>query len=92
MQKDYDNTNRGILFQNDRKESDKHPDMKGSINVGGKEFRLSAWNKDTSKGPAISISIQAKDDAKQGAAKAAAAKAEVAKSAPADFADDDIPF
>lgn len=58
---DYDNTNKGILFINDRKTTDKHPDYKGSINVGGKEFWLSAWMKQTAKGDAISLSIEAKD-------------------------------
>ena len=39
---EYDNTNRGVLFKNDRKESDSHPDYKGQINVDGTEFWLSA--------------------------------------------------
>lgn len=39
----YDNTNRGVLFKNDRKESDKHPDYKGSINFGGMDYDLAAW-------------------------------------------------
>lgn len=41
----YDNTNSGILTKNDRKESDKHPDYRGSININGEEFWLSAWIK-----------------------------------------------
>jgi uncharacterized protein (DUF736 family) len=40
---DYDNTNKGVLFKNDRKENDKHPDYKGSINIDGAEFWLDAW-------------------------------------------------
>lgn len=28
---EYDNTNRGALFKNGRKESDKHPDYRGDI-------------------------------------------------------------
>ncbi len=40
---DYDNTNRGVLFKNNRKETDKHPDYTGHINIDGTEFWLSAW-------------------------------------------------
>lgn len=39
----YDNTNRGVLFKNDDKQSPKHADYRGSINVGGQEFWLDAW-------------------------------------------------
>lgn len=40
----YDNTNRGVLFRNDCKESDKHPDYKGSITLeDGIEYYLDAW-------------------------------------------------
>jgi hypothetical protein len=58
---DYDNTNRGVLFKNDRKESEKHPDYKGNINVNGVEFWLSAWIKDGAKGKFMSLSIQPKE-------------------------------
>jgi hypothetical protein len=86
MSKTYDNTNRGVLFINDRKEQDNHPDRKGSINVDGKEYWLSAWNKETAKGDTISLSVTPKDGAQQTAKKAGAAKRE------ADFSDDDIGF
>lgn len=60
----YDNQNRGVLFKNDRKEQDNHPDYKGSINVDGTEFWLSAWIKEGQKGKFMSLSIKPKDDAK----------------------------
>lgn len=40
---DYDNTNTGVLFTNKKKTSNKAPDLKGSVNVNGKEFWLSGW-------------------------------------------------
>lgn len=59
----YDNTDSGVLFKNDRKEKDSHPDYKGSINVGGQEFWLSAWIKTGAKGKFMSLSAKAKEDA-----------------------------
>lgn len=58
---DYDNTNRGVLFKNDRKESDRHPDYRGNINVNGTEFWLSAWIKEGQKGKFMSLSVQPKE-------------------------------
>lgn len=53
----YDNTNKGVLFKNDRKQSDKHPDYTGKINVNGTECYLSAWINDGQKGKYMSLSI-----------------------------------
>ncbi len=58
---DYDNTNRGVLFKNDRKDQDSHPDYKGSININGTEFWLSAWIKDGQKGKFMSLAVKPKD-------------------------------
>ena len=59
---EYDNTNRGALFTNERKTSDKHPAYRGSINVGGKEYWLSAWIKTGKSGAKfMSLSIQSKE-------------------------------
>lgn len=58
---EYDNTNRGALFKNDRKESANHPDYRGSINVNGTEFWLSAWIKEGQKGKFMSLSVQPKE-------------------------------
>ena len=58
----YDNTNRGSLFKNDRKEKETHPDLKGSININGQEFWLSGWSKVTSKGDKmLSLSVTPKE-------------------------------
>lgn len=61
---DYDNTNRGQIWPNDKKEKDTHPDFKGSVNVDGKEFWVSAWKRKPDanpKAPSLSFSIQPKE-------------------------------
>ena len=52
----------GSLFKNDRKESERHPDYKGEINVDGELYWLSAWVKDGKKGKFLSLSIKPKED------------------------------
>lgn len=65
---EYDQTNRGSIWKNDRKESDKHPDFTGSLNVNGAEYYVSAWKRKegaSPKAPALSFSIKRKEaDAK----------------------------
>lgn len=50
MPKEYDNTNRGVLFKNDEKKGEAHPDYKGRINTNGQDFWLSAWLKTAKDG------------------------------------------
>lgn len=40
---EFDNTNRGAVWLNAKKLSDKHPDYTGSLNVDGKDYWLSGW-------------------------------------------------
>jgi len=58
----YDNTNRGAIFKNDRKDTPNHPDYKGSINVNGEEFWVSSWIKEGKTGKFMSLSITPKGD------------------------------
>lgn len=63
MSQDYDNNLRGVLFKNDRKEKDSHPDYKGSCEVEGVEFWISAWIKEGQKGKFMSLSFTPKEEA-----------------------------
>lgn len=59
----YDDTNRGTLFKNEKKNSEKSPDYEGRINVNGKDYRLSAWIKESKAGKkymSLSVSSMAK--------------------------------
>ena len=78
--------NSGSLFKNDKKETDNHPDYKGSGMVGGTEVWLDAWVKVAATGTKyMSVSFKPKE---QQAAKPTARPA--AKPEP-EF-DDDMPF
>jgi hypothetical protein len=72
MTKQFDNTNRGALFINDKKESDNHPDLSGNINVDGKDFWLSGWTKKTETGKfkVLSLSVKPKEGKAPGGRKA----------------------
>ena len=87
---EYNNENRGVLFKNDRKDSEKHPDYKGNINVGGVEYWLSAWIKESAKGKFMSLSIQPKEEQKSVPKKADPISS--GRSSVKHEMDDDIPF
>ena len=42
--------NSGALFKNDKKESDSHPDYKGSAMIDGTEYWFSAWINESKTG------------------------------------------
>jgi len=65
---EFDNTNRGSIWKNEKKEKDTHPDFTGSLNVNGVEYWVSAWKRKegaAAKAPALSFSIKPKDEQPQ---------------------------
>lgn len=83
---DYDNSNTGALFRNDKKETEKHPDYRGSAEVTCPECGrtsdhwLSSWLK------------TAKKDGKKFLSLAFSPKSEPKKQEPTPDFDDDLPF
>jgi hypothetical protein len=63
MSQQYDNTNTGALFMNDKAGNDKRPDRKGTINVEGVEYQLSGWIREKKNGGEkfLSLKIERKD-------------------------------
>jgi hypothetical protein len=61
---EYDRTNRGAIWKNDDKREDNHPDFKGSLNVNGVDYWVSAWKRTegaAAKAPALSFSVKPKE-------------------------------
>ena len=85
--KEYDNS--GILFKNDRKEQDTHPDYRGSAKINGVDYWMDSWIKEGAKGKFMTFRFRRKDE-RQKPATAAAPAAAPAK--PAYEEPDDIPF
>ena len=59
----YGNPNRGQIWPNRQKENDTHPDFRGSLNVKGEEFWISAWKRkggENPKAPSLSFSLHPK--------------------------------
>lgn len=60
----YDNTNRGALFKNDKQGNESRPDYTGTLNVAGMEYKLSAWLKVGKSGAKfMSLNVQPKQAA-----------------------------
>jgi len=73
--------NSGVLFKNDKKEQEKHPDYKGSIMVDGQDYWISAWIKEGKTGKFMGLAVSPRD-----------AQPPVSKPLPKNLDDDLIPF
>lgn len=55
----FDNTNRGSVFANDRKEKETQPDMTGRINLNGVDHYASLWTREAKSGVTyLSVSLR----------------------------------
>lgn len=76
--------NDGVLFANDNRETDSHPNAKGTAMIGGVMYFVSAWTNTSKNGQKYQkLSFQQKDEQPSGNAPA---------SAPAADDDGDLPF
>lgn len=81
----YDNTNKGAIFKNERKQNERQPDYNGTVNVEGKEYYISCWIKESQAGKKFfSASLTAKEEQRP-APKALSAE-------PTFEIDEDLPF
>lgn len=87
----YDNTNTGIVGKNDRKTTDTHPDITGSVNVEGVEYFLDGWHKQRKDGSGGFYSLKLKRKDKQPDGGSAQGGRPSAKTGSRDL-DDEIPF
>ena len=90
-EKQYDNSNRGVLFKNTDKRDDRDPEYRGQINVGGQEFWLDCWIQTAKKDGRKFMSLRVKP--KQAAqVQGGSANPPARDSAPKGEFDDNIPF
>jgi hypothetical protein len=91
----YDNSNRGILSRNERKEQETHPDFTGQINVAGVDYWLNGWVKERNDGSGkfFSLSVKPKEQRQAPAPQPAPTrKPPAGGSTGFDDMDDDVPF
>lgn len=71
----YDNNLTGVLFKNDKDGNEKRPDYKGSAEIEGVQYWVSAWIRDTAKGKCLSMKYERKEQQAAAPAKPATAPA-----------------
>jgi hypothetical protein len=83
----------GSLFKNDRKESDTHPDYKGSALIHGVDHWLDAWiNEDRNGNKYMSLKLKPKDAQQGGGGTAPRSQSRHQPAAFDTDLDDDVPF
>ena len=86
---EYSNDNRGAVWRNEKKTTEKHPDFTGKATIDGVDYYVSAWRRgpdDNPKAPALRFSVTP-------VAEVATREIQQAKTMVADdFDQDSIPF
>ena len=77
--------NSGVLFSNDKREKESHPNYKGNIMVDGKSYWISGWVKEGQNGKFMGLAVSPKEEQ-------AAPTAKVRPKAGFDDLESDIPF
>jgi hypothetical protein len=75
--------NSGVLFTNDKREKESHPNYKGNIRVDGKDYWISGWIKEGKNGKFMGLAVSPKEEQTQPQSKP---KAKI------EDMDSDIPF
>lgn len=86
----YDNDNRGAVWKNEKKMTDRHPDFTGKATIDGVDYYVSAWRRgpdDNPKAPALRFTVTPVADVAQKGIQQAKQVMQ-----PADDFDDDLPF
>jgi hypothetical protein len=96
---EYDNEGRGVLFANKERTKDSQPQAKGSCQLDGVEYWVSAWTQTSKAGVKYqSLSFQRKDEVQARGMEQAKAASIGQRQSGADYNeqirdfDDDIPF
>lgn len=94
MSDNYQNKeNQGAIFKNTKKQNEKHPDYRGTVNVEGKEFEIALWLKESQKGTKyFSVALSEPYQKPEGSTNRPVASAPAPAPAPIDTTDDDLPF
>lgn len=81
--------NSGVLFKNNKKTKDTHPDYQGNCMVNGEKLSISAWIKDGKAGKFMSLAFSPPWNQES-----APSQPKPQSNVPAEFEDmeDDIPF
>ena len=87
---EYDNNLSGVLFKNDKGDNEKRPDYKGSAEIEGVQYWVSAWIREGAKGKFMSMKYERKEQ--QAATAPQAAQAAPIASAGYGAIASDIPF